>query len=128
MKIAIKVLTEWDRENVISFFEKHFPYSNYAWKTKAVIIGDVFFIGENGGLYIDDEVCYPVPSDYTILQGVPKDMELPTLEPIKTREQELEECLSDYITLSSLYGSTSESNYTIQLDNLTDKAKQLLNK
>lgn len=123
MKLAIKVLTEWDRENVILFFEKHFPYSNYAWETKLVTIGDVFFIGENGGLYNYDEIYFPIPSDYTILQGVPKDMELPKVEPTKTREQELEECLRYFYTFGSLDSlSISEDS------KMRDKAKQLLNK
>lgn len=139
MKLAIKVLTEWDRLNVIPFFEKNFPECNKSgYMTKEVEIGEFWMLE-----YVKKWDSYVLTfnfdedlSDYTILQGVPQNMELPKVEEnrvghwqvIKSREQELEECLLDYITLSSLYGSTTESNYTIQLDTLTDKAKQLLNK
>lgn len=78
MKIAIKVLTEWDRENVIPFFEKHYPNCNSAWRSDSVEIGYTFWVRkEDGKLFVDDKGYYAIPSDYTILQGVPKDMELP---------------------------------------------------
>jgi hypothetical protein len=97
MKIAIKVLTEWDRLNVIAFFEKHYPNCNYeiGWTNRYVEIGNVWVVSKDNELECYTSTDNFTSSDYTILEGVPKDLELPKVEEnrvgfwqvIPTREQ-----------------------------------------
>lgn len=96
-KIAIKVNTEFDRENVISWFEKHYPNCNIGrhWAISDVLIGDIWFITNVGYLFGYEESephnqnKIKDSSKYTILEGVPTDLSMPNTETIKTREQEL---------------------------------------
>lgn len=45
---------------------------------------------------------------------------------LESENNKLREIISDYIDLSDLYCNISETNYSIQLENLTTQAKQLL--
>lgn len=138
MKIAIRVLTEWDRENVIPFFEKHFPNCNgLRFSCVHIDIGDVLCISDKGILnaYTNDEYWLNYHkegelSDYTIIEGVPKDLELPKVEETKTREQELEECLKEIcyqLTGEQECEEELEKSLGIRLSSLVLQAKHLLN-
>lgn len=136
MKIAIKVITEWDIENVIPFFEKHYPNYNDCnpYKSGDVEEGEIWYIEEYSRSLTYYNKRYDNLSDYIILQGVPKDFELPPLEPTKTREQELEECLSRLIEYDKKYPTGRIYRYSdadkmcAELDKVIHQAKQLLNK
>ena len=147
MKIAIKVLTDWDRINVIYFFEKHFPECNKAWHSDSIEIGFTFWVSYENLLFWDDDYSFKTPSDYTILQGVPKDFELPKVDnPIlgdnsslskqayingeltKSREQELEKCFSELFLFVDDKNGTLEVVNGFRVSDILTKAKQLLNK
>lgn len=139
MKLAIKVLTEWDRLNVIPFFEKHYPECNNAWKTNEVTIGDIFWVSENPTLYLDDDDFYKTPSYYTILQGVPEDMELPKVEKeyshLTNKDEQLSFLRSAYNSLNHDYQLTKTREQELEemfrcfvrTYHISDKWKEFLN-
>lgn len=161
-RIAIEVLTEWDKQNVFAFFEKHFPNCNDArWDISEVLIGDIWFLNNFGYLFgyeateIDRQ--NRIIANYTILEGVPKDMELPKVEPnilnpsileaelggilnkmvsektTTTREQELEELVNKIAKWGKKYpkGLTWKNHIATKIENeiygIAEQAKQLLN-
>ena len=124
MKLAIKVLTEWDRKNVIPFFEKHYPNCNKLG-IKLTDTDTTYAIVYNnwlGAFNHKDKFL----SDYTILEGVPTDMGMPS--DIKTREQELEECLRELMLFVDEKNSTFEVINGFRVSDILTKAKQLLDK
>ena len=134
MKIAIKVLTEWDRENVIAFFEKHFPECNYSnWGVRNVDIAELWMLEYNRRkqIWFLTFAFTEDLSDYTILNGIPTNMELPKVETTPTREQELEDCLrkchSGFVMLRSILkqykiGGEDVANETLnQINNLLNQ-------
>lgn len=134
-KIAIRVTTEFDRENVIAWFEKHYPECNKAWKFGIIncVIGDVWLLDNYGHLsgFTQGEVAHGnrIFTDYTIIEGVPTDLSMPS--DFKTREQELEECLRKIIKCTGLTMSNTnilKQERGLEFSDAITKAKQLLSK
>ena len=149
-KIAIRVNTEFDRLNVIAWFEKHYPKCNKQWNftVRNCEIGDMWLIDKDCELQgfekEEDLKCLSINlSDYTILEGVPTDLSIPTeldkwvksIEPmskiLKTREQEVEECLRNIVGCTRQAGNgrnrlNDNKLYIFHLE--ITKAKQLLSK
>lgn len=83
MKLAIRVKNEFDRVNVIPFFEKHFPNCNsWGFVSNFIQIGHIVFIDNVGDIngYPPITERYIVEyklTGYTIIDGVPENLELP---------------------------------------------------
>lgn len=149
LKTAIRIETERDRQELIPFFEAIKSDCNRRYEEIDVfdytyfVIGAIWFIDNEG------ELCEAVDEDerllgYTILNGVPQgwreEMKLgyeivhetksdqlqKKINQLESENNKLREIISDYIDLSDLYCNISETNYSIQLENLTTQAKQLL--
>ena len=149
LKTAITIVREEDRHDLIPFFEHIRWNCNIGyWEVSQIDIGDIWYIDKEGLLTFHDKT--EDLSDYTILNGVPKnwreEMKLgdntslanrdpyevnkdiqSKIDKLESENKELKECLSEIYKELELWVE-GEKQFTSNSKALITQAKQLLNK